>query len=127
MQAAVAGYRSDTDDPVLRLAVLANLVYAVAALHRHGLVYGDLSLASAAFSDVDARVRLLHCHGVAYLRDPARYQRNSPHFLAPECQAIGVHEHARGNPHIQDQATDVYKLGLCIVRGAQPGTRRDTA
>lgn len=116
MQAAVAGYRADARDAVLRLSVLANLVYAVATLHRHGMVYGDLSLRSAAFSASDARVRLLDCHAVAAVTNPGRDQRNTPHFLPPECQAVGVHEHARGNPHLQDQATDVYKLGLCIVR-----------
>jgi len=115
-QAAVAGYRLDTRDVVLRLAVLANLVHAVALLHRHGMVYGDLSLTSAAFSVDDGRVRLLGCHAVAAAADAERNQGNAPHFLAPECQAVGVHEHARANPHRQDQATDVYKLALCIVR-----------
>ncbi|MDY0910896.1 hypothetical protein [Microbacterium sp. CFBP9034] len=121
MQAAVAGYRVDTRDALLRLAVLANFVFAVATLHRHGMVYGDLSLASAAFSASDARVHLLDCHAAAALTDPGRHQDNTPHFLAPECRAVGVDEHARGNPHLQDQQTDVYKLGLCIVRGLSQG------
>ncbi|MEU1972867.1 hypothetical protein ABZ477_14520 [Microbacterium sp. NPDC019599] len=120
-QALVAGFRVDSGDAVLRLAVLANLVHAVATLHKLGIVFGDLSLRSVAFSAVDARVRLLDCHAAAAAADVARHQRNSPYYLAPECQAVGVHEHARGNPHIQDQATDVYKLALCIVRGLSEG------
>lgn len=118
---ALGGDSPRTGDAVEILAVLANLVYAVATLHRYGLVYGDVSLASAVYSPADGRVLLLDGMGAASAVDPERSQRNSPYYLAPECQPAGDHKHARGNPHRQDFATDVYKLGLCIVRALSRG------
>ena len=47
--------------------------------------------------------------------------RGTPPFSsAPECRP-SADGHARGNPHLLDQATDVYKLGLCIVRAMSMG------
>ena len=45
-----------------------------------------------------------------------RRQANSPFFLAPECEEPGRNPFARGRAHFQDTRTDVYKLGLCVVR-----------
>lgn len=108
-------------DLAIRAAVLANLVYAVARLHKHGLVYGDISLISAVFALDPPRVVLLDCDAVAPLSDSSRRQIHSPGFLPPECQEPGTHAFARGNAFFQDTRTDVYKLALCVIRGLSQG------
>lgn len=107
--------RSAFTDPFDRVLILINLVYAVARLHKHRIVYGDLSLKNAVFSPTSHNVLLLDCDGTASLDDPQRRQLNSPHFSPPEI----VNKTAR----LQDTRTDVYKLALCIVRGLQPPSR----
>lgn len=106
--------RSGVSSALVRLALLMQLVYAVGRLHKHGLVYGDLSLKNAAVALQPPRLLLLDCDAVARLDDPGRDQQHSPFFCPPELQRSG-------NRRLQDQRTDVYKLGLCLIRGLQQG------
>jgi hypothetical protein len=112
---------NEFSDIVIRAVLLAQLVYSVALLHKHGIVYGDISLKNAVFALNQPRVMLLDCDAVAPLTDPSRKQLNSPYFLPPECEAPGSSPVARGAEYRQDQATDVYKLALCVVRGLSQG------
>jgi hypothetical protein len=98
-------------DETDRLVLLAQLVYAIGRLHKQGLVYGDLSFKNAAFAVSPPRLILLDCDGAANLRDPHRQQAHSLGWNPPEC--------AQGVP--QDRATDVYKLGLAVLRCLNPG------
>ena len=104
-------------DPLVRMRILAWLVYPVVLLHSHGVVYGDMSLKNAVFClGEHPRSVLMGCDSVARLDDMSRRQANSPFFLAPECEEPGHNPFARGRAHFQDTRTDVYKLGLCVVR-----------
>jgi hypothetical protein len=97
----------DTD----RLVLLARLVYDVARLHRQGWVYGDLSFKNAAFAISPPQMILLDCDGAADLGDRWRKQSNSLGWEPPESP----------QPNEQGKATDVYKLGLAILRCLSPG------
>lgn len=111
--------RSEMDafsDRLTIVAVIAKLVYTIAFLHKHGIVYGDISLKNAVFALNPPRVMILDCDSVAELHDSKRRQANSPFFDAPEFKNRGTDSFARGDPHLQDTKTDVYKLGLCVVR-----------
>jgi hypothetical protein len=105
-----------------RLALLAQLSYVVAWLHRRGWVYGDLNLHNVVFALAPARIKLLDCDSAAPLSDTRRRQGHQPAWEPPECQTAG------GPPVLQDTATDVYKLGLaalrCLVPGKNASTRR---
>ena len=94
-----------------RLMLLGQLVYAIGLLHQHGWVYGDLSFKNAAFAVSPPRMILLDCDGAADIRDLRRKQSHSLGWDPPECAQV----------NIQDQATDVYKLGLAILRCLNPG------
>ena len=99
-----------------RLLLLAQLVYAIGWLHRHGWVFGDLSFRNAVFALDPPRIMLLDCDGAAALTDAGRKQPTTPFWEPPESQA--------GKASFQDQQdtiTDVYKLGLAILRCLTPG------
>jgi hypothetical protein len=108
-------------DETDRLVLLAQLVYDVARLHKQDWVYGDLSLKNAAFAISPPRMILLDCDGAADLHNTARKQSHSLGWGPPEC----------AQHNVQDKATDVYKLGLAILRCLNPGqgaaTMRDPA
>ena len=91
--------------------LLAQLVYEVARLHKQDWVYGDLSFKNAAFAIDPPRMILLDCDGAADLHNQSRQQSHSLGWDPPEC--------AKRN--VQDKATDVYKLGLAILRCLNPG------
>lgn len=105
--------RSGADDPLTRLALAAQLSYAVALLHKHNIVYGDLSLRNVAIAVNPPRLLLLDCDPAAAADDTTRRQLHSPFFIPPEFQ--------KGKKKLQDLRTDVYKLGLCILRGLVTG------
>jgi serine/threonine protein kinase len=107
--------RSAFTDSLDRVLILASLVRAVARLHKHRIVYGDLSLKNAVFSPTSHNVLLLDCDGTASLDDPQRRQLHSPYFQPPEI--------LNKSTRLQDTRTDVYKLALCIVRVLQTPSR----
>ena len=94
-----------------RLMLLGHLVYAIGRLHEHGWVYGDLSFKNEVFALGPPRMILLDCDGAADLRDLGRKQAHSLGWDPPESTQV----------NIQDKATDVYKLGLAILRCLSPG------
>ena len=110
--------RSELDlrdvDKLERLILLGKLIFAIGRLHKHGWVFGDLSLRNAVFALDPPRVLLLDCDGAAPLSDPARQQGTTPYWDPPECPP-------RGTQRLQDERTDVYKLGLAILRCMAPG------
>ena len=107
--AAAMGFDLSTaNDGLIRLALAAQLAYAVARLHKHGIVYGDLSLHNAAVAINPPRIKLLDCDAAALSSDTGRRQLHSPFFAPPE--------NASGSQKLQDDKTDVYKLALCILR-----------
>ena len=123
-----AGFSQDQVDEfsglLVRMRILVWLVYSVALLHSHGVVYGDINLRSAVFClGEHPRSVLTSCDRVARLDDMLRRQANSPFFLAPECEEPGRNPFARGRAHFQDTRTDVYKLGLCVVRCLSRGSK----
>jgi len=103
-------------DETDRLVLLAQLVYDVARLHKQNWVYGDLSFKNAAFAIRPPRMILLDCDGAACLHNLLRKQAHSFGWDPPEC--------AQGD--LQDKATDVYKLGLAILRCLNPGMNAAT-
>jgi hypothetical protein len=98
-------------DETDRLVLLTQLVYAVARLHKQDWVYGDLSFKNAAFAISPPRMILLDCDGAADLHNRRRKQSHSLGWEPPECAQLNV----------QGKATDVYKLGLAILRCLNPG------
>jgi hypothetical protein len=100
-----------------RLILLGKLVYAVGRLHKHGWVFGDLSFRNAAFALNPPRMLLLDCDGAAALSDSKRKQPSTPYWDPPEC-SLDIPEAQRKQ---QDSTTDVYKLGLAILRCLTPG------
>ena|SRR5664280_1371633 len=100
-------------DRTERQILLAKLIYAIGRLHKHGWVYGDLSFRNAAFALNPPRIQLLDCDGAAPLSDGQRKQSHTPYWEPPECKGD------QSNP--QDTVTDVYKLGLALLRCLTPG------
>ncbi len=107
-------------EPLERLILLGKLVYAVGRLHKHGWVFGDLSFKNAAFALDPPRTMLLDCDGAASLKDPNRKQASTPYWDPPECPSF-VPAGQRRQQDQQDDVTDVYKLGLAILRCLTPG------
>jgi hypothetical protein len=104
-------------DNAERLVLLGHLVYAVGLLHEHGWVYGDLSFKNVAFALGPPRIILLGCDDAADLRDPRRKQAHSIFWEPPESAQVSL----------QNKASDVYKLGLAILRCLSPGNGASTA
>lgn len=95
-------------DPTERLILLGKLVYAVGRLHKLGWVFGDISGKNAVWALRPPRVLLLDCDGAAPLSDNSRAQGNTPTWDPPEFGS------AHGS--LQTEVTDVYKLGLAMLR-----------
>jgi hypothetical protein len=93
---------------------------AIGRLHRHGWVFGDLSFKNAVFAVDPPRVMLLDCDGAADRNDDARKQSSTPYWDPPECP-INPPPGQRRQQDLQDTVTDVYKLGLAILRCLTPG------
>jgi DNA-binding SARP family transcriptional activator/uncharacterized protein YegL len=102
-----------------RLTLLAQLAHAIEWLHKRGWVFGDLSFKSIAFAVAPPRIMLLDCDGAAAVADDNRMQSSTPSWDPPECSLYP----SSGNPRqtLQDPVTDVYKLGLAMLRGLTPG------
>lgn len=101
------------DYTLARLSVLSQVAYALDLLHRNNLIFGDLSLRNIAVGAKPPRAMLLDCDGIASHSDASRVQANAPFFVPPEIQD--------GRQRLQDRQTDVYKMGLCVVRGLSQG------
>jgi hypothetical protein len=105
---------------VERLILLGKLIYAVGRLHKHGWVFGDLSFRNAAFALDPPRMMLLDCDSAAALSDTDRKQTSTPNWDPPEC-LLDPPPGQRGQQDQQDDVTDIYKLGLAILRCLTPG------
>ena len=105
--------------------MLAQLVYAIGRLHKHGWVFGDLSFKNAVFTVDPPRVMLLDCDGAADLRDFGRRQSSTPYWDPPECPINPPPGQVR-RQDLQDAVTDAYKLGLAILRCLTPGKGSST-
>lgn len=103
-----------------RLILLGKLVYAVGRLHKHRWVFGDLSFRNAAFALDPPRMMLLDCDSAASLEDSGREQTSTPNWDPPECPIVVPPGQHRQQDQ-QDDVTDVYKLGLAILRFLNPG------
>jgi len=103
-------------DELFRLAIAAHLVYGIAFLHHHGVVYGDVSLKNAVFSTSSPGVLLVDCDATAALADPNRSQANSPGYSPPEMEPPGTNPFARGRSSWQDHHTDVFKIGVTLLK-----------
>jgi hypothetical protein len=121
-QRRVAGVDVPDVELTDRLVLLGQLAYVIAWLHRRDWVYGDLNLHNVVFALDPARIKLLDCDSAAPLGDTRRRQGHQPAWEPPECQIAG------GPSVLQDEATDVYKVGLaalrCLVPGRNASTRR---
>lgn len=107
--------RSTVTSLIARAATLLHLARSVSWLHKRRIVYGDLNLKNVVLSECPYSVLLLDCDSTASVDDPHRRQANSPFFMPPEFAT-------KGESHLQDTRSDVYKLALCVVRGLQkPG------
>jgi uncharacterized protein YegL len=98
-----------------RLVLLAQLVFIIGWLHARGWVFGDLSYKNVVFALGPPRLMLLDCDGAAALSDFTRRQPSTIFWHPPEGE-LGV-----GRQELQDTVTDVYKLGLAILRCLTPG------
>jgi hypothetical protein len=118
-QRTATGLQLRNVDKLERLMLLGELIWAIARLHKHAWVFGDLSLRNAVFALDPPRVLVLDCDGAAPLSDPNRHQANTPYWFPPEITS--------GAQQLQDASTDVYKLGLAILRCMTPGKGANTA
>jgi len=109
----------DLDD-IERLILLGQLVYSIGRLHKHGWVFGDLSFKNAVFALDPPRMMLLDCDGAARIADTKRKQASTPMWDPPECP-ISPPPGKRRQQELQDTVTDVYKLGLAVMRCLTPG------
>lgn len=107
-------------DDTERLILMAQLVYIIGRLHKHGWVFGDLSFRNVVFAVDPLRVMLIDCDGAAALADPSRKQFSTPFWDPPECPATLASGQQR-QQELQDAVTDTYKLGLAILRCLRPG------
>ena len=100
-----------------RLVLVTQLTYVVALLHGHGWVLGDISFGNAVFALEPPRLMVIDCDGAAPIRDLDRKQYSTPFWEPPESSL----EYSSARQDLQDAATDVYKLGLAIMRWLTPG------
>jgi hypothetical protein len=94
--------RSAFETDAARISLAAQLADEVAKLHEQGFTHGDVTLYSAVLAGEPPQVRLS-----ARPAEPTGWGR-TPFFLPPEV-ADGSHADA-------DERTDVYQLGLCVIR-----------
>jgi hypothetical protein len=109
-QLAANGLSADTDFTE-RLALLAQLVYCVARLHKQDWLFGDISFSNAAYATDPPRMILLDCDGATSLAQAALHPAVSTFgWEPPECEQL----------NFASKATDVYKLGLAVLRCLNP-------
>jgi hypothetical protein len=109
-QLTVNGLSADVDF-VERLALLAQLVYCVARLHKRDWIFGDISFSNAAYAINPPRMILLDCDGATSVAQAAlRPAVSTFSWGPPECAQL----------NLASKATDVYKLGLAVLRCLNP-------
>jgi hypothetical protein len=99
-----------------RMAVCRDLAAALAFLHRNGVVFGDLNAKNELFRvRPEPTVMFVDCDAVR-IRGSAAVVRqlNAPDWNPPEGAVL-------------TQATDLYKLGLFIIRTLGPGPQASVA
>jgi TIR domain len=96
-----------------RLELMTQMASAFAVLHKQDWVVGNFSFANAAFTLFPPRLMLFDCDDAASLSDQNRHQPHTPNWYPPECEG------PQGQRQ-QNHQTDVYKLGLAIVRCLKP-------
>lgn len=137
-------------DLVARCTVLARVCLLLETMHRHGVVFGDLSEKSVLYGVGDvAEAFVVGCEGAVFAGEGA-LQRNSAGWAAPETVGGDGDEGGSGAddeiadgdggaavptssasfvktdastsraPSVQTVATDRYKLGLLILRVLAP-------
>ena len=94
-----------------RLALLAQLVYCVARLHKQNWLFGDISFSNAAYAINPPRMILLDCDGASSVAEAA---------LRPAVSTFGWEPPECAQLNFASKATDVYKLGLAILRCLSP-------
>ncbi len=117
-------------DLVARCTVLARMCLLLDLLHRHGIVYGDLSDRAVLFGAGEVpSAFVVGCEGAVFADSAGRgtiAQRNSVGWVAPETAApeveSGGHPDAvlKAAPSVQSAETDRHKLGLLILRVLAP-------
>lgn len=115
------------NSPLIRIKICERLAFALSVLHQAGIVYGDLSTRNVLYSlSPSIGIYLIDCDQVAIVeRDSRRAQLDSPDWDPPE--------HRASDRRLASQrpfASDLYKLGLFILRCLTPGryssVNRDT-
>lgn len=99
-----------------RFAICRDLARALAFLHEHQIVFGDVNAKNALFRmHPEPTVMLVDCDAVRIRGSaPVVRQLNAPDWAPPEGDVL-------------TQATDVYKLGLFVVRVLSPGPQASVA
>ncbi|WP_328644913.1 hypothetical protein OHS58_31500 [Amycolatopsis sp. NBC_00348] len=99
-----------------RRAVCRDLAGALALLHENGLVFGDVNAKNALFrTGATPSVMLVDCDAVRIRGSaPVVRQLNAPDWAPPEGAVL-------------TQATDLYKLGLFVLRTLSPGPQASTS
>jgi len=99
-------------ESVQRLQLCTQLCYTMAFLHRRGIVFGDISPRNVLFRlTPNTGMTLVDCDAIRKVGTAAVVgQGNTPDWSPPE---------GRNAP--QSMRTDVYKLGLFILRVLSPG------
>lgn len=118
-QRDAAGVDVPDIDRIDRHLLLAQLSYVLGLLHRLRWVYGDLSFKNAVFALNPPRLKLVDCDGAAPLSDSSRAQSHTPFWAPPE--------HEADADRLQDERSDVFKLGLAVLRCLTPGTGAGTS
>jgi DNA-binding helix-hairpin-helix protein with protein kinase domain len=100
-----------------RYAVCRDLADALAFLHRHGIVFGDINAKNVLFRQAaQATVMLVDCDAVRSRGSAAvTRQLNAPDWDPPEGGSVLT------------TATDLYKLGLFVLRVLNPGAQASTS
>jgi hypothetical protein len=107
-------------DKTERLILLTRLAYTIELLHKRNWVFGDLNFSNIVFTLDPPRLLLLGCDATAALADLSRKQSSTVFWDPPECPIIPPTGRLR-EQKLQDTVTDVYKLGLAILRCLTPG------
>jgi serine/threonine protein kinase len=108
----------DDIDDGMRLFLLAQLVFTLGWLHKQGWVFGDLSFKNVVFDSKSPQIMLIDCDSAADVKNKSRKQYSTPNWEPPESRIKPKEDQ---QILLLDYMTDVYKLGLAILRCLTPG------